>query len=47
MMMASAYRLLAGEQPSGEERAAVPTAHRTTLGQDLRGSRARFLLRPA
>jgi sulfur-carrier protein adenylyltransferase/sulfurtransferase len=47
MMMASTYRLIAGERPAADERAVVPSAHRTTLGQRLRGSYCRFLLTPA
>jgi hypothetical protein len=44
MMMASTHRLLAGERPAGEERAAVPSAHRTSQGHELRRTRCRFLL---
>lgn len=44
MMVASTYRLLSGERSSGEERAEVPSAHRSTIGQRLRGTRNRFLL---
>jgi hypothetical protein len=47
MMMASTHRLLAGERPTGEERAAVPPAHHTSQGQELRLSRCRFLLTAA
>lgn len=42
MMVESAYRLLSGEQ--GEDAPAVPSAHRSSLGQDLRGSAFRFAL---
>jgi ubiquitin-protein ligase len=44
MMMASTYRLLAGERPAADERAVVPSEHRTSLGQELRNSSCRFLL---
>lgn len=44
MMIESAHRLLSGEQPTVEGRAAVPSAHQATLGQELRGSGCRFLL---
>lgn len=44
MMIESTYRLLSGEQPSVNQRAEVPSAHKSTLGQYLRGSRSRFLL---
>jgi sulfur-carrier protein adenylyltransferase/sulfurtransferase len=44
MMMASTHRLLAGERPPDEERAAVPSAHRTSQGQELRRFGCRFLL---
>jgi len=47
MMIASAYRLLAGEQPAADERAMVPSAHSTSLGQELRNATFRFLLTPA
>lgn len=46
MMIASTYRLLAGEQPSPDERAVVPDAHRSTLGQELRSDTGRFLTTP-
>jgi ubiquitin-protein ligase len=44
MMMASTYRLLAGERPAADERAVLPSEHRTSLGQELRISSCRFLL---
>jgi ubiquitin-protein ligase len=47
MMMASAYRLLAGEHPPDGAHAIVPSEHRTSLGQELRTSSCRFLLTPA
>jgi molybdopterin/thiamine biosynthesis adenylyltransferase/ubiquitin-protein ligase len=46
MMVASAHRLLTGEQPTPDERATVESAHRTTLGQSARGATFRFLLPP-
>ena len=47
MMMASTYRLLAGEHPARDAWAVVPSEHRTSLGQELRRSACRFLLTPA
>jgi hypothetical protein len=47
MMIASTYRLLAGERPTLDERVIVPSAHQTSLGQRLRGSYCRFLLTPS
>ena len=44
MMVESAHRLLKGEAPSGNEAAAVPDAHRTTVGQDIRNANLRFIL---
>lgn len=44
MMVESTYRLLAGERPTVNERAAVPSAHQSTLGQRLRGASFRFFL---
>jgi hypothetical protein len=44
MMMASTHRLLAGERPTRDERAVVPSAHHTSLGQLLRGTNLRFLV---
>jgi len=46
MMIASTHRLLAGEQPSPYERAVVPDAHLTTLGQELRSATGRYLTTP-
>jgi hypothetical protein len=43
-MVASAHRLLAGEQPSAGQTAEVASRHATTLGQDLRAQRSRFLI---
>jgi hypothetical protein len=47
MMMASTHGLLVGEHPAGNERAIVPSEHRTSLGQELRSLSFRFLLTPA
>jgi hypothetical protein len=47
MMMASTYRLLAGERPAADERALVLSAQHTSLGQELRNVACRFLLTPA
>jgi molybdopterin/thiamine biosynthesis adenylyltransferase len=44
MMMASTYRLIAGERPRVEERAVIPSAHQASLGQQLRGRSCRFIL---
>lgn len=46
MMIASAHRLLTGEQPAPGQRATVESAHRTTLGQSARGTTFRFFLPP-
>lgn len=43
MMIESAYRLLQGEAPKLNERAQVASAHRTSAGQELRGTTLRFL----
>ncbi len=42
-MIYSAYRLLQGERTPHAEREPVPSRHKTTVGQDLRGVRARFM----
>ncbi len=44
MMIESAYRLLSGERPDLDRRVIVPSAHSTSLGQELRGWHCRFLL---
>jgi molybdopterin/thiamine biosynthesis adenylyltransferase len=44
MMIESAYRLISGERAIGPAPAEVLSAHRVTLGQELRGSLCRFLL---
>ena len=43
-MIESAYRLLAGEHPAPQETGQVASRHATTLGQNLRGDRMRFLI---
>lgn len=43
-MIASAYRLLAGEQPSPGQAAEVASRHATTTGQDIRAEYTRFLI---
>jgi hypothetical protein len=43
-MVASAYRLLEGEQPSRGQAGEVASRHVTTLGQELRAERSRFLI---
>src|SRR5712691_3319506 len=44
MMIESTYRLLSGERAPHDDRAIVPSAHHTSLGQQLRGWYCRFLL---
>ncbi len=44
MMIQSAYGLLAGERPTDETTAEVPSAHRISQAQHVRGDRWRFLL---
>ncbi len=41
-MLASAHRLLAGENPAPDQQATVPSRHETTLGQRLRGTLSRL-----
>lgn len=43
-MVLSAHRLLQGERSSPAEEAVVTSRHKTTLGQDLRGSLTRLLV---
>lgn len=45
-MILSAHRLLQGERPALDQRGTVSSRHRTTLGQDLRTKRSRFLVTP-
>lgn len=44
MMIESAYRLLTGEQPAPGVTGEVESAHRTTVAQDARGFKLRFLV---
>ena len=44
MMIQSAYRLLSAEQPTLGQRAAVPSAHQASLGQELRSAAGRAFL---
>jgi sulfur-carrier protein adenylyltransferase/sulfurtransferase len=44
MMIESAHRLLAGEQPAPDLRAIVPDAHHTSLGQQLRSNFLKFIV---
>ena len=46
MIIASTHRLLAGEQPSPNERAVVPNTHHATLGQQFRSAIGRYLTTP-
>lgn len=46
-MILSAHRLLQGENPQTGARAAVPSRHKTTVGQDLRGTGRRLMATPA
>lgn len=43
-MVSSAYRLFLGEQPSPGQAGEVASRHVTTLGQELRAERSRFLI---
>jgi molybdopterin/thiamine biosynthesis adenylyltransferase len=43
-MVASAHRLLQGEQPAPDQSGEVASRHETTVGQELRGERSRFLV---
>jgi hypothetical protein len=43
-MVASTHRLLQGEQPALDQTGEVASRHETTLGQELRGERSRFLI---
>ena len=44
MMIESAYRLLSGEAPIEGERQVVPSAHRASVGQNVRASSMRIVL---
>lgn len=46
-LILSAHRLLQGENPETGARAAVASRHKTTVGQDLRGTRRRLMATPA
>jgi len=43
-MLESAYRLLSGETPAPDQKGRVPSRHKTTLGQQLRGDLFRLLV---
>jgi hypothetical protein len=43
MMVASAQRLIAGERPADGSAGEVISAHRSSVGRDLRGTSARFI----
>lgn len=47
MMAESAYRLLSGERPDGNQEHAVWSAHQASIGRDARGERMRFMLDPS
>jgi hypothetical protein len=47
MMIESTHQLLSQERPTRDERAVVPSAHYSSVGQRLRASSCRFLLTPA
>lgn len=44
MMVESAYRLISGERPPGDEEGVVPSAHQAAVGRDLRGKNLRFII---
>lgn len=44
MMIESAYRLLSGERPIGDENSIVPSAHQASVGREARGEFTRFVL---
>ena len=44
MMVESAYRLIQGERPPGDEVGLVPSAHQASVGREVRGEFARFVL---
>jgi sulfur-carrier protein adenylyltransferase/sulfurtransferase len=46
MMMESAHRLLVGEEPAPGVAAEVASAHRTTVGQEVRRETLRFVVAP-
>jgi molybdopterin/thiamine biosynthesis adenylyltransferase/ubiquitin-protein ligase len=47
MMIESAHRLLTGEEPTSGSPAEVLSAHRTTIGQEVRKETLRFVVSPA
>ncbi|MER9863198.1 ThiF family adenylyltransferase [Mesorhizobium sp. M0185] len=44
MMVESAYRLISGERPPGDEVGIVPSAHQTSVGREVRGEFTRFVI---
>ncbi|MER9353318.1 ThiF family adenylyltransferase [Mesorhizobium sp. M0025] len=44
MMAESAYLLLSGERPEGDEGGVVPSAHKASIGRDARNGHMRFVL---
>ncbi|RRH89507.1 hypothetical protein EH240_33935 [Mesorhizobium tamadayense] len=44
MMAESAYLLLSGERPEGDEGGVVPSAHKASIGRDARNEHMRFVL---
>jgi sulfur-carrier protein adenylyltransferase/sulfurtransferase len=43
MMVESAYRLISGERPSGDDNGILPSAHQASIGRELRGEMTRFV----
>lgn len=44
MMVESAYRLLSGERPTGDEDGIVQSAHQASIGREVRGEHMRFVI---
>ncbi|MCB5175927.1 ThiF family adenylyltransferase [Microvirga lenta] len=44
MMVESAYRLLSGERPVGDDGGTVPSAHQASIGRELRSETMRFVV---
>lgn len=44
MMVESAYRLLSGERPTGDEDGIVRSAHQASIGREARGEHMRFVI---
>jgi hypothetical protein len=44
MMVESAYRLISSERPPGDEVGIVPSAHQASVGREVRGEFARFVI---